>query len=56
MKAALDKNIQSLEDDISWKSLKDLLKGTEFIEIKNNATDLLSISQNNVKTLREIQV
>jgi hypothetical protein len=55
MKASIDRNIQFFED-ISWKALKDLLKGPEFDEIKNDATYLLSISKNNVKTLREILV
>jgi hypothetical protein len=55
MKASIDRNIQFFEG-ISWKALKDLLKGQEFDEIKNDATYLLSISKNNVKTLREILV
>jgi hypothetical protein len=53
MKAALDRNIQSFAD-ISWKSLRDLLKSQEFSDIKNEATCLLSISKNNVKALRKI--
>ena len=55
MKADLDRNIQYFEK-ITPKYLKDLLKGPEFIEIKNNANHLLSISKSNVKTLREIMV
>lgn len=55
MKADLDRNIQSFAD-ITPKGLKDLLKSTEFIEIENNAIYLLSVSKQNVKTLREILV
>lgn len=55
MKSDLDKNIQSFAD-ITPRALKDLLKSAEFIEIKNNAIYLQSISKNNVKTLREILV
>ncbi|WP_440956411.1 hypothetical protein ACSAZK_05665 [Methanosarcina sp. Mfa9] len=55
MKTSVDRNIQFFED-ISWKSFEDMLKNKEFAEIKNDATYLLSISKNNVKTLREILV
>lgn len=55
MKGLLDRNIQSFED-LSWKTLKDLLISKDFVEIKSNAADLLDLSQRNVKTLRTIQV
>ena len=56
MKAAINRNMQYIEGEVSWKSLKDMLKSQEFDEIKNDATYLLTISKNNVKTLREILV
>lgn len=55
MKAAIDRNIPSFENS-SRNSLKYMLKSQEFDEIKNDATYLLSVSKDNVKTLREIMV
>jgi hypothetical protein len=56
MKAAIDRNIQTFEEKISWNDLKNLIKNDDFYKIKANASHLLNVSKNNVKALRKTQV